>query len=106
VSDRVGAGHDLVVPVAPQFIFPCGDVDALANTLKDALTDRTRLQLVAGTALAHIPHIQTWLPERNISATLDAIRIAVTRARGSTDKEGVSSQVIPKKSAARPRRQR
>jgi glycosyltransferase involved in cell wall biosynthesis len=80
VSDRVGAALDLVAPVAPQFIFPCGDVDALAHILKDATSDRTRLQSASGTALAHI---QTWSPERNIAATLDAIRIGVTRARGS-----------------------
>src|SRR5215472_13771229 len=80
VSDRVGAAHDLVEPVAAQFIFPCGDVDALARILKDGSSDRTRLQSASGTALAHI---QTWSPERNIAATLDAIRIGVTRARGS-----------------------
>jgi len=33
VSDRIGAAHDLVAPVAPQFIFACGDVDALAQIL-------------------------------------------------------------------------
>jgi len=103
VSDRVGAAHDLVAPVAPQFIFPCADVDALAHILKDVLSDRIRLRSVAETALAHI---QTWSPERNIAASLDAIRIAVTRVRGSTDKEGVSSQDIPKNSAVRPQRQR
>jgi glycosyltransferase involved in cell wall biosynthesis len=102
-SDRVGAARDLVVPVAPQFVFPCGDVDALARILKDALTDRTGLQSVADTALAHI---QTWSPERNIAATLDAIRLGVTRVCGSTDKESVSSQAIPKKSAVHPQRQR
>jgi len=79
-SDRVGAARDLVAPVAPQLIFPCGEVDALAPILKDALNDRTRLQSIADAARAHI---QTWSPERNIAATLDAIRIGVTRARGS-----------------------
>jgi glycosyltransferase involved in cell wall biosynthesis len=98
VSDRVGAGRDLVAPVAPQFIYPCGDVDALAHVLKDALTDRTRLQFVGRTALAHI---QTWSPERNIVATLEAIRVGVSRARDSTDKESVSSRAISKKSAVR-----
>src|SRR5262249_31333957 len=31
VSDRVGAGYDLVHPSQNGFIFPCGDVDALAG---------------------------------------------------------------------------
>ena len=75
-SDRVGAARDLVAPVAPQFVFPCGDTDALAVVLKDAFVDRSRLQLVSRSALAHI---QTWSPERNIAATIDAIRIAVAR---------------------------
>jgi glycosyltransferase involved in cell wall biosynthesis len=76
-SDRVGAARDLVAPVAPQFVFPCRDVDALAKILPDAAADRARLQSVARAALAHI---RTWSPERNIAATVEAIRIGVTRA--------------------------
>src|ERR1700674_2763041 len=75
-SNRVGDALDLVTPVSPQFVFPCGDIDALAFILKDTLTDRTRLQSVARAAVAHI---KTWSPERNIAATLDAIRIGVTQ---------------------------
>src|SRR2546423_745822 len=36
VSDRVGAGPDLVAPVRRDFIFPCGDVAALASLLEQA----------------------------------------------------------------------
>jgi glycosyltransferase involved in cell wall biosynthesis len=75
-SDRVGAARDLVAPVAPQFVFPCGDIGALASILKDAFADRSQLQSVSHAALAHV---QTWSPERNIAATVDAIRIAVAR---------------------------
>jgi glycosyltransferase involved in cell wall biosynthesis len=78
-SDRVGAARDLVAPVAPQFVFPCGDIDALAAILKDALSDTARLQSVAHAAFAHI---QTWSPERNIAATVDAIRIGAERMDG------------------------
>ena len=98
-SDRVGAARDLVLPVAPQFIFPCGDVEALGHILKDALADRTGLRSVGEAALAHI---QTWSPERNIAASLDAIRIGVARVHGSSDKESASSQAISKKSAIPP----
>lgn len=101
VSDRVGAGHDLVAPVAPQFIFPCGDLSALAHILKDALSDRRRLQSIAGAALAHI---QAWSPEHNIAATLDAIRIGIMRVRGSTDVGSVLPRAIPKKTSAHPQR--
>jgi glycosyltransferase involved in cell wall biosynthesis len=76
-SDRVGAARDLVAPVAPEFVFPCGSVDALAAILKGAFADRMRLQAFASAALAHI---QTWTPERNIAATVDAIRISLARS--------------------------
>lgn len=102
VSDRVGARHDLVAPVAPQFIFPCGDVSALAHILKDALSDRTRLQSMAAAALAHI---QTWSPEHNIAATLDAIRIGIMRVRGSSDVGSVLPRAIPKKTSTHPQRE-
>jgi glycosyltransferase involved in cell wall biosynthesis len=76
-SDRVGAARDLVAPVAPQFVFPCRDVDALAKILTDVAADRARLHSVARAALAHI---QMWSPDRNIAATVEAIRIGVTHA--------------------------
>jgi glycosyltransferase involved in cell wall biosynthesis len=82
VSDRVGAARDLVVPVSPQLVFPCGDIDALAGILKDLLGDRSQLRRVATAALAHI---QTWSPERNIAATLEAIRIAIAHVRRSPE---------------------
>jgi glycosyltransferase involved in cell wall biosynthesis len=81
-SDRVGAARDLVVPVSPQLVFPCGDIDALAGILKDSLADRSQLRRVATAALAHI---QTWSPERNIAATLEAIRIAIAHVRRSPE---------------------
>jgi hypothetical protein len=34
VSGRVGAAYDFVTPIAPQFIYPCCVVDALAGILK------------------------------------------------------------------------
>jgi glycosyltransferase involved in cell wall biosynthesis len=75
-SDQVGAARDLVAPVAPQFVFSCGDSDALAAVLKSALNVPEQLQLVAR---AGREHIRTWSPETNINATVEAIRAAVTR---------------------------
>jgi glycosyltransferase involved in cell wall biosynthesis len=75
-SDHVGAARDLVAPVAPEFVFPCGDLEALAAILEHAAMDRAHLQSVAHAAFAHI---QTWSPQRNIAATIEAIRIAVDR---------------------------
>jgi glycosyltransferase involved in cell wall biosynthesis len=75
-SDQVGAARDLVAPVAPQFVFSCGDTDALAAVLKGALNVPDQLQSVAR---AGREHIRTWSPEANIAATVEAIRTAVTR---------------------------
>lgn len=78
VSDRVGAGRDLVEPVAPEFVFPLGDIDALAKLLKNSFTDPSRLRSVARNARAHI---EQWSPNRNITATIDAVKTAVASLR-------------------------
>jgi glycosyltransferase involved in cell wall biosynthesis len=76
-SDRVGAARDLVAPVCPEFVFRCGDIDALAGLMKKATSDPVRLKVLGRAALAHI---QSWSPECNIAATVEAIRIGVTHA--------------------------
>lgn len=75
-SDRVGAARDLVAPVNPEFVFRCGDVDALVATLRNGVGDRIRLRALGGLAIAHM---QSWSPERNIAATLEAIDRGVSR---------------------------
>jgi glycosyltransferase involved in cell wall biosynthesis len=77
-SDHVGAARDLVAPVCPEFVFPCGDVDALAARLKEAVTDRARLRMLGERG---VEHMRTWSPERNIDATIQAIERAVLRKR-------------------------
>lgn len=79
-SDRVGAAQDLIEPVQRDFVYPCGDTDALASLLQKATGDRNGL---AGLRSKVLSHIQTWSPERNIAATLEAIRTAVDRKRGA-----------------------
>jgi glycosyltransferase involved in cell wall biosynthesis len=91
-SDRVGAARDLVAPVAHQFVFPCGDVFALAYILKRAFEHSSNLRTISRAALAHV---QTWSPERNIDATVDAIRIAVARLHP------LSSELLPDSSSPR-----
>ena len=78
-SDLVGAAQDLIAPVCRKFIFPCGDVPALAALLSTTARDRTLLQSIRQLGLAHL---QTWTPQRNVSATLEAIELAVPRAQG------------------------
>jgi glycosyltransferase involved in cell wall biosynthesis len=76
-SDHVGAARDLVAPIAPEFVYACGDKEALSGILNRAATDRIYLQSMARSAFERI---QTWSPERNIAATVEAIQIAVERA--------------------------
>jgi glycosyltransferase involved in cell wall biosynthesis len=76
VSDRAGAARDLVAPLCPDFVFRCGDIGALAELMKKATANPARLKDLGRAALAYI---QTWSPERNIGATVDAIRMATSR---------------------------
>lgn len=44
VSDHVGCARDLVVPYQNGLIFPAGDVSALAACLREAVSDKARLE--------------------------------------------------------------
>src|ERR1700675_2142814 len=78
-SDRVGAARDLISPTEGSFVYPCGDISALAGVLRHVATDRGLLEFVGRAGLAHM---HTWSPERNIAATVTAIQVAVDRANG------------------------
>ena len=106
VSDRVGAAQDLIAPVNPDFIFRCGDTDALASLLTRFAADPASLRTLGRRCLAHI---QTWAPQRNVSATIDAIKRAVTHTRSpepttgprrNADPEQAISQKSPNGSGA------
>lgn len=75
-SDRCGAARDLVAPVCPEFVFPAGEIGALAELIRKAVVDPARLKALGRTSLAYI---QTWSPERNVAAMVEAIRTAVQR---------------------------
>jgi len=74
VSDRVGARHDLVRPGETGFVFPCGDVDALAEILQKALPNRAGLQALGAAARRRM---ETWSPREYIQALVQAIEGAV-----------------------------
>jgi glycosyltransferase involved in cell wall biosynthesis len=83
-SDRVGAGLDLIVPVNPSFIYPCGNVHALAQTLRVALADPVALTQYGHAAQKRM---DAWSIRENISGTVEAIGHAVARlGRGSRTK--------------------
>ncbi len=76
VSDRVGAGRDLVAPVCPELIYHCGDTDALAAILQRAHASRTWL---SGLGCASRARMETWGPPENIAGTVEAIARGVAR---------------------------
>ena len=80
VSDRVGAGRDLVAPVCPEFIFPCGNIDALSGILARAVSDRADLQEIGRRAVARV---RAWSPQENIAATVEAVARATARVQSS-----------------------
>ena len=77
-SDRVGATTDLIAPVNPDFVFPCGDVPALTELLRRALSDPTELARRGQNSLRWM---QSWSPRENISGVLEAVERALSRTR-------------------------
>jgi glycosyltransferase involved in cell wall biosynthesis len=77
-SDQVGAARDLIAPVDPSFIYPCGDVTALAALLRRALSDPQQLSSLRAAAGGRM---KTWSPREYIAATLEAVERAVSRIR-------------------------
>ena len=70
VSDRVGAGRDLVKAGENGFIFPCGDRNALAAILSETLSDQKRLHRMGANARRRM---ETWSPNENIQGLLGAL---------------------------------
>jgi glycosyltransferase involved in cell wall biosynthesis len=88
-SDRVGAAQDLIAPVNPSFIYPCGNVDALTQLLKAVLLNPVALTEYGRAARRRM---ETWSIRENISASVEAIRHAISRLhRGSRTKNGLSN---------------
>jgi glycosyltransferase involved in cell wall biosynthesis len=77
-SNSVGAGRDLIAPIDPSFIYPCGDVGALSTLLRGILSDRpylSKFRVAAG------ERMKTWSPREHIAATMEAVERAVSRVR-------------------------
>jgi glycosyltransferase involved in cell wall biosynthesis len=99
-SDQVGAARDLIVHGQTGFVYPCGDVDALADTLRQALADPAKLSRMAADARACM---ESWSPRENIDATLDAVARGVARrGRRTADPHAPSSSNVSASSPASP----
>jgi len=79
-SDQVGAITDLVRPVAPGLVFPCGDVPALASLLTRTFSDRAALASLRQKARQRM---ETWSPREYVTSILAALDRAVPRVRPS-----------------------
>lgn len=54
VSDRAGCAHDLVIEGQTGFVFPFGDVEALAERMLELAADRNRLHEMGERARLHV----------------------------------------------------
>jgi glycosyltransferase involved in cell wall biosynthesis len=80
VSDHVGAARDLIAEGRTGFVYPCGDVAALAKLLERALGNREKLRELGQAARARM---ETWGPRENIEGTLEAISRGVSHVGGA-----------------------
>jgi len=75
LSDEIRGRFDLVNEGRTGFIYPCGNIDALAGILGSVLRDETKL---AELGRAAILRMETWSPRENV----DALVLATERASG------------------------
>jgi len=78
VSDRIGARYDLVREGETGSVFPCGDVEALADTLRSLLSDRSQLDRMGAAAKERM---QTWTPDLNVATFMRAVEAVVSNKK-------------------------
>jgi glycosyltransferase involved in cell wall biosynthesis len=81
VSDRVGAKWDLVEDGVTGFVYPCGDVAALARILRDLLSNREKLEKMGRTAQQRIAN---WSPQKHVDGIVEAVERAIHRPQKRT----------------------
>lgn len=76
LSDAIRGRFDLVQPGGTGFIYPCGNLDALAGILRELLVDRAE---IAALSAAARERMKTWSPRENLAGTFEAIEKAAGR---------------------------
>jgi len=84
VSDHVGAKFDLVRDGETGYVFPCGDVDVLAQTLRRVLLERQTLRKMGDAARARMAN---WSHADYAQALVGAIAKAVEVRHGSAGRQ-------------------
>lgn len=77
-SDQVGAAGDLVIEGETGYVFPMGDVDALASTLRDALANRARLREMGNAAAKRM---DAWSIADSVRGLTRAVQTVCTRVK-------------------------
>ena len=80
VSDRVGAKFDLVRPDENGYVFPAGDINALAAILREILTDPLKRERLGVAALRRM---QTWSPREYTESMVLAVQQAKNKSARS-----------------------
>lgn len=70
VSDKVGAGYDLIRHGETGFVYPCGDIDALVKILQVNLSNVERSKAVG---IAATERMRSWSPEENVEAIVQSL---------------------------------
>ena len=76
VSDRVGAKYDLIREGVTGSVFRCGEVDALAGTIRSLLSDRARRAKMGAAARERL---KSWTPEMAVESFVETVELAVNR---------------------------
>jgi len=89
LSDKIRGRLELVRSGDTGFIYPCGDVDALADTLQRALSDRHKLSQMSEAAGNRM---KTWSPRENIEAHICAVKASAVPKRRNCSREAPDLQ--------------
>ena len=71
VSDRVGAKFDLISEGETGFVYPCGDIGALAKLLQSTLSDQDALQRYGEAARQRMAE---WSPRTYVDSFVEGVR--------------------------------
>lgn len=77
-SDHVGAARDLIAPVDPRLIYPCGNLRALSMLLTELCLNHERLRELGEAARNRMA---SWSPEDTVAGIVAAVGAAVGRRR-------------------------
>lgn len=76
VTDKVGAGYDLVTTGETGYVYPCHDIKALSSIFKELIVQPELIQQMSKNA---IKRMETWSYKESISSLLEALDICAEK---------------------------